>query len=221
MTCGCCFVSMQVGDNRGVSHRGLSGLSTGSTVIGGSHQEKNKLRPKRPDALDALDASDATCLTRTQFAMALCIRTQLATAVCVRTELPTASAYRTEHVRAFSFWTQPCQGIFLLDAAMSGYFPSGRSRVRAFSSWTQPCQGIFLLDAAVSGHFPSGRSRVRAFSFWTLPCQGKWRLDDACYGTAFTLAVKARNIAANTLVSFANTQWVPGIVTQSSSIHSI
>jgi len=67
------------------------------------------------------------------------------------------------------------------------------------------CQGIFLLDAAMSGHFPSGRSRVRAFSFWTLPCQGKWRLDDACRGTAVTLAVKAWNIAANTLVAFANT----------------
>ena len=35
------------------------------------------------------------------------------------------------HVRAFSFWTQPCQGVFLLDAAVSGYFPSGRSRIRA------------------------------------------------------------------------------------------
>ena len=34
-------------------------------------------------------------------------------------------------VRAFSFGTQPCQGIFLLDAAMSDHFPSGRSRVRA------------------------------------------------------------------------------------------
>jgi len=34
-------------------------------------------------------------------------------------------------VRAFSFWTQPCQGIFLLDVAVSGHFPSGRSRVRA------------------------------------------------------------------------------------------
>ena len=107
------------------------------------------MRPERPDALDALDASDATCLTRTQFAMAPCIRTQIAT----------ASAYRTE--------------------------------------------------------------RVRAFSFWTLPCQRKWRRDDACHGTAVTLAVKARNIAANTLVAFANTQRVPGIVTQSSSIHSI
>jgi len=29
-------------------------------------------------------------------------------------------------IRALSFWTQPCQGIFLLDAAMSGYFPAGR-----------------------------------------------------------------------------------------------
>jgi len=32
------------------------------------------------------------------------------------------------------------------------------------------------------------------------------------------LAVKAWNIAANTLVAFTNTQRVPGIVTQSSSI---
>jgi len=80
------------------------------------------------------------------------------------------------------------------------------------------CQGIFLLDAAVSGHFPSGRSRVRAFSFWTQPCQGKWHPDDTCHGTMVTLAVKARNIAANTRVAFTNTQRVPGIVTQSSSI---
>jgi len=34
-------------------------------------------------------------------------------------------------VRAFSFWMQPCQGIFLLDAAVSEHFPSGRSCVRA------------------------------------------------------------------------------------------
>jgi len=134
------------------------------------HQEKKKLRPERPDALDALDVSDTTCLTRTQIAMTPCIRTQIAT----------ASAYRTERGRAFSFWTQPCQGIFLLDTAMSGHFPSGRSCVRAFSYWTRP--------------------------------------DDACHGTTFTLAVKARNITANTRVAFANTQRVPGIVTQSSSI---
>jgi len=89
--------------------------------------------------------------------MVPCIQTQLATAPCVRTQLATASAYRTERVRAFSFWTQPCQGIFLLDAAVSEHFPSGRSRVRAFSFWTQPCQGIFLLDAAVSGQMASGR----------------------------------------------------------------
>ena len=87
-----------------------SGLCQRST-----HQEKKKLRPECPDALDALDASDATCLTRTQFAMAPCIRTQFAM----------ASAYRTERVRAFSFWTQPCQGIFLLDAAVSGQMASG------------------------------------------------------------------------------------------------
>jgi len=81
-----------------------------------SHQEKKNLCPECPDALDTLDALDATCLTRTQFAIAPCIQTQLAT----------ASAYRTERVRAFSFWTQPCQGIFLLDAAVSGQMASGR-----------------------------------------------------------------------------------------------
>ena len=101
-------------------------------------------------------------------------------------------------IRVFSFCTQPCQGISLLHAAMSGHFPSGCSRVRAFSFRTQPCQGIFLLDAPVSGHFPSGRSRVRAFSYWT-------RLDDACHGSMVTLTVKARNVAANTLVAFVNT----------------
>jgi len=68
-----------------------------------------------------------------------------------------ASAYRMEPVREFSFWTQPCQGILLLDAAVSGHFPSGRSRVRAFSFWTQPCQSIFLLGAAVSGQMASGQ----------------------------------------------------------------
>jgi len=93
--------------------------------------------------------------------------------------------------------------------------------VRAFYFWTQPCQGIFLLNTAVSGYFPSGRSRVRAFSFWAQPCQGKWRPDNVCHGTTVTLSVKARNIVANTLVTFANMQRVPGIVTQSSSIHSI
>jgi len=30
------------------------------------------------------------------------------------------------HVRAFSFWTQPCQGIFRLDPAVSEYSPTGR-----------------------------------------------------------------------------------------------
>ena len=39
-------------------------------------------------------------------------------------------------VRAFSFWTQPCQGIFLLEAAVSGHFPSGGSCVRANGIWT-------------------------------------------------------------------------------------
>ena len=73
----------------------------------------------------------------------------------VWTQLAIASAYRTERVRAFSFWTQPCQGIFLLDAAVSEHFPSGRSHVRAFSFWTQPCQSIFLLGTAVSGQMAS------------------------------------------------------------------
>jgi len=79
-----------------------------------------------------------------------------------------------------------CHGIFLLDPRCQGIF-----------LLDPRCQGIFLLDAAVSGHFPSGRSRVRA---------------------VVKLAVKARNIASNTRVAFTNTQRVPGIVTQSSSI---
>jgi len=71
--------------------------------------------------------------------------------------------------------------------------------------------GIFLLDTAMSGYFPSGHSCVRAFSYWT-------HLADTCQGTMVTLAVKVQNIAANTRFAFANTQWVPGIVTQSTSI---
>ena len=51
-------------------------------------------------------------------------------------------------VRAFSFWTQLCQGIFLLDAA----------------------QSIFLLDAAVSGQMAS-RRRVSWHHSHTV-CQG-------------------------------------------------
>jgi len=98
-------------------------------------------------------------------------------------------------------------GICLPDEAWQGIFVQDTR-----------CQGIFLLDAAVSGHFPSGRSRVSAFSFWTQPCQGKWHPGDACHGTVVTLAVKARNIVANTRVALTNTQPVPGIVTQSSSI---
>jgi len=69
---------------------------------------------------------------------------QITKAPCVRTQLATASAYWTECGRAFSFWTQLCQGNFLLGAALSGHFPSGRSRVRAFSNWTRPgdaCHG--------------------------------------------------------------------------------
>jgi len=37
--------------------------------------------------------------------------------ICIRTQIATASAYRTERGRAFSFWRQPCQGIFLLDTS--------------------------------------------------------------------------------------------------------
>ena len=102
-------------------------------------------------------------------------------------------------------------GHFPSGHTVSGHFPSRRNCVRAFSFWTQPCQGIFLLDAAVSGNFPSERSRVRAFSYWTRP-------DKACHGSTVTLAVKVWNVTANTWVAFANTQRVPGIVTQSSSI---
>jgi len=98
-------------------------------------------------------------------------------------------------------------GHFRSGRTVSGHFPSGRT-----------VSGHFPSGRTVSGHFPSGRSRVRAFSFWTQPCQGKWHPDDACHGTVVTLAVKAWNIAANTRIAFTNTQRVPGIVTQSSSI---
>jgi len=74
-------------------------------------------------------------------------------------------------IRAFSFWTQPCQGIFLLDTRCQGIFLLDAR-----------CQGVFLLDAAVSGHFPSRRSRVRAFSFWTQLYQGIFLLDAAVSG---------------------------------------
>jgi len=43
-------------------------------------------------------------------------------------------------VRAFSFWTQPCQGIFLLDAAVSGQMASGR-HVSWHRGYTG-CQGM-------------------------------------------------------------------------------
>jgi len=96
---------------------------------------------------------------------------------------------------------QSVVGHFPSGCTVSGHFPSGRT-----------VSGHFPSGRTVSGHFPSGRSRVRAFSYWTYP-------DDACHSTTVTLAVKAQNIAANTTrVAFANTQWVPGIVTQSSSI---
>jgi len=108
-------------------------------------------------------------------------------------------------------------GICLPDGAWQGIF--------VLDAWCQhiffldtPCQGIFIVDAAVSGYFPSGCSRVRAFSFWTQLYQGKWHPDDAYHGTVVTLAVKARNITGNIRAAFTNTQRVPGIVTQSSSI---
>ena len=171
----------------------------------------HRLRPDTPDARDTLDAPWQGTYHSQH-----------------KTHRQCEFRHSTPWHRAFGRRMPGCRASgcsspwhLLTGRSVSGYFPSGCSRVRAFSFWTQPCQGIFLLDAAVSGHFPSGHSRVWAFSFWTLLCQGKWRLDDACHGTAVTLAVKARNIAANTLVAFANTQRVPGIVTQSSSIHSI
>jgi len=88
----------------------------------------------------------------------------------------TASAYGTGPVRAFFFWTQPCQGISFRTELVRA-FSFWTQPCQGISYWTQPCQGIFLLDAAVSGHFlldtavsehfPSGRSRVRANGVWT------------------------------------------------------
>ena len=89
----------------------------------------------------------------------------------------------------------------LTGRSVAGHFPSGRT-----------VSGHFPSGRTVSGHFPSGRSRVRVFPYWTCP-------DDACHGTTVTLAVKVQNIAANTTrIVFATMQWVPDIVTQSSSI---
>jgi len=178
----------------------------------------HRLRPDAPGARDALDApwqrtyrSQRKTHRQCEFGGSL-----------PRHHVPGGSSPRhllTGRSVAGHFRSRPTvSGHFPSGRTVSGHFPSGCSRVRAFSFWTQPCQGIFLLDAALSGHFPSGRSRVRAFSFWTQPCQSKWHPDDACHGTVVTLAVKARNIAANTRVVFTNTQRVPDIVTQSSSI---
>jgi hypothetical protein len=83
------------------------------------HYEKITLRPVRPDALDARDVSDTTRLHRTQHAAAPRIRMQRARAHCVRARSTTACAYRVRSVRAFSFQTQPCQAMFLPDAAAS------------------------------------------------------------------------------------------------------
>ena len=99
-------------------------------------------------------------------------------------------------------------GHFPSGRTVSEHFPSGRSRVRAFTFWTQPCQGIFLLDAAVSGYFPSGRSRVRANGIRTTHVMAPWLHWLSRHGTSQQIS----------RVAFTNTQRVPGIVTQSSSI---
>jgi len=104
--------------------------------------------------------------------------------------------------------------------SLPGHHASGRSSPRHLLTGRSVARH-FPSGRTLSGHFPSGRSRVRAFSFWTQPCQGKWHPDDACHGTVVTLAVKARKIAVNTRIAFTNTQRVPGIVTQSSSIFYI
>jgi len=63
-----------------------------------------------------------------------CVWTQYAMVSAYRTECGRAFSFWTHVVKAFSIWMQPYHGIFLLDTAMSGYFPSGRSRVRAMAS---------------------------------------------------------------------------------------
>jgi len=57
----------------------------------GLHQEKKKLHPERPDALDALDAAVSGHFHSGR-----------------------------SRVRAFSFWTQLCQGKWCLDDACHG-----------------------------------------------------------------------------------------------------
>ena len=158
----------------------------------------------RPDTLGARDALDAPC-QRTYHSQC---KTHRQREFGRSSPRHCASGCRSpRHLLT----RRSVSGHFPSGRTVSGHFPSGRSCVRVFSFWTQPCQGIFLLDAAVSGHCPSGCSCVRAFSYWMRPA-------DACHGSTVTLAVKARNVAANTRVAFANMQRVPGIVTESSPI---
>jgi len=57
-----------------------------------------------------------------------------------------------------------CQDIFLLDGAVSGHFPSGRSRVRGFSFWAQPCQGKWRPDDVCHGTMVALSVNARNYS---------------------------------------------------------
>jgi len=66
-------------------------------------------------------------------------------------------------VRAFSFWTQPCQGIFLLDAAVSGHFPTGRIRM----TYVMAAQSHWLsrheMSQQILGSHSQTRSKFQAY----------------------------------------------------------
>jgi hypothetical protein len=115
----------------------------------------------------------------------------------------TVYAYRTRSDSAFSFWTRPCQGIFLLDAARQGAEHSDAAHhgtVRPDATR----QGSVRPDAVATAYAYRTQS-VRAFSFWTQACQGKWRPDDASSGTTGTLAVKAPNVVTQLLLGIVVT----------------
>jgi hypothetical protein len=117
-----------------------------------SNQEKIKLRLVRPGARDVLDVSDATCLTRTRLQWH-CASGYSLPGHLRSDAVATAYAYWTRSGSAFCFWTQPCQGIFLLDAAVSGEIASGQD-----VSWHHGhagCHGTEPRNVAGSKHSDS------------------------------------------------------------------
>jgi hypothetical protein len=91
---------------------------------------------------------------------------ELSDASCHGTMRPdgvaTPYAYRTRSGRVFSYWTQPCQGIFLRDAAVSGQMAS-RRRV-LWHPGHASCQGTEHRNAAGSKH----RDSIRLYLLYVM-----------------------------------------------------